>query len=105
MITSNAANANLTVPLTGAGVKYATVLSRTSLNFTDVPVGKEATQDVLVTNAGAPNANITISNFNLTGDSCFTLDPASGTSLVLEPHKPGTLRVKFNPTSATTNSV
>ncbi|WP_395850265.1 choice-of-anchor D domain-containing protein [Cystobacter fuscus] len=106
VITSNATNPTSPVPLSGEGVEFATALSETLLDFSDVLVGKDVTRDVEVSNVGAlTSGNITISNFAVTSGSGFTLVSPTETSIVLQPGGKTKLTVKFKPAGGTTEPV
>jgi Abnormal spindle-like microcephaly-assoc'd, ASPM-SPD-2-Hydin len=95
-ITSNAANPELAVQVSGTGVTPSGVLtaSQAGLSFGNVAVGTSATQSVTLTNTG--NANVTISGVAVTGTG-FAAD--GGTNASLAPNQSVNVSVNFDPSA------
>ncbi|MBZ5550008.1 MAG: choice-of-anchor D domain-containing protein, partial [Acidobacteriia bacterium] len=96
-ITSNGANPNLSIPLSGTGVTPGTLSANpTSLSFGSVQVGNSSSKSETVTNTGG--SSVTISQANVTG-AAFSL---SGLTLptTLSSNQSVTFTVTFTPTSA-----
>jgi Abnormal spindle-like microcephaly-assoc'd, ASPM-SPD-2-Hydin len=96
-ITSNGANPNLSIPLSGTGVTQGTLNANpTSLGFGSVQVGYSANLSETLTNTGG--STVTISQANLTG-AAFSV---SGLTLPLNltANQSVTFTATFAPTSA-----
>jgi Domain of unknown function (DUF4082)/Abnormal spindle-like microcephaly-assoc'd, ASPM-SPD-2-Hydin len=92
-ITSNASNPNLTVALSGVGVKPQMSVVPTSIAFGNVPVGVSNTQTLTLKDSG--NANLIISQTTVTGTG-FSI---SGLALpaTVTPGNSVALTVRFSP--------
>ena len=95
-ITSDAGSSPVMINLTGTGVSSSIKLTAnaSSLSFGDVVVGKTATQDVKLTNAG--NANVVISTAAVSGTGFAA---TGGSNTTLTPNQAATVAVTFDPQS------
>jgi HYDIN/CFA65/VesB-like, Ig-like domain/Abnormal spindle-like microcephaly-assoc'd, ASPM-SPD-2-Hydin len=95
-ISADAANAPLTVPISGDGMQAGVAIAPASLNFGNVIVGQSGTQSVTLTNTG--NVNLTINSATISGNS-FS---ASGLSFpaTIGAGQSVSLVVQFRPTGA-----
>ena len=112
-VTSNASNASLSVPLTGAGATPGSLTPGTaSLNFGSVVVGSNQTLSETITNSGGSTvtisqAAVTGTGFSLSGVTVpFTLTAGASKSLnvVFAPQSAGTPSGTLNITSDASNS-
>jgi hypothetical protein len=96
-ITSNASNATLSIPLSGAGVAPGTLGSNpTSLNFGSITVGSNQSLSETVTNTGGSSATISQVGINGTG---FSLSGITA-PLTLTAGQSASFTVTFTPASA-----
>ena len=96
-ITSNGANPNLSIPLSGTGVTPGTLAANpASLSFGSVQVGNNSSKSETLTNTGG--STVTITQANVTG----TVFSVSGLTLpaTLSSNQSMTFTVIFAPTSA-----
>jgi len=96
-VTSNGANPNLSIPLSGTGVTPGTLSANpTSLSFGSVQVGSSSSKSETVTNSGG--SSVTISQANITG-AAYSI---SGLTLptTLSSNQSVTFTATFTPTSA-----
>jgi hypothetical protein len=97
VITSNATNPTLTIPVSGTGTQGALSANPSSVPFGSVLNGATASVPVTLTNSGT--ANVAISAHSITGTG-FTLTGWSAPAS-LTPGQTTTFTVTFAPTSAT----
>jgi len=96
-ITSTAANPNLSISLSGAGVTQGTLTTNpTSLAFGNVQVGNGTSLSETLTNSGG--SSVTISQANLTG-AVFSISGLT-LPLTLTSNQSATFTATFTPTSA-----
>ncbi len=96
-ITSNGANPNLNIALSGSGVTPGELSANpTSLAFGSVQVGNNASLSETLTNTGG--SNVTISQANVTGAGFTVTGLALPTTLT--PNQTVTFNVKFAPSAA-----
>ncbi|HJT71395.1 MAG TPA: choice-of-anchor D domain-containing protein [Terriglobales bacterium] len=97
-LASNAPNSPLTISLTGTGVSSTLQLdsSPSSLNFGNVQVGSNSTQNVSVTNSG--NSSVTVSQVAITGSGFNFSGISSGQ--ILAAGQSLLVSVTFTPTAA-----
>ncbi|HVB59514.1 MAG TPA: choice-of-anchor D domain-containing protein [Candidatus Acidoferrales bacterium] len=98
LLTSNAPNSPLTIPLSGTGLtaSYALTASPASVPFGSVNVGNSSSQTVTLTNSG--NSDSTISAVTVTGTGFSSSGiPAN---LTLSPNQSATLTVAFTPAAS-----
>jgi hypothetical protein len=100
-IVSNAANSNLTLPLSGNGATPGTVAATSmSLSFGSMQIGSSTTRSETLTNSGG--SSITVAQANVTG-SGFSVTGLS-LPMVLSPGQSFTFGVAFAPTSVGSTS-
>ena len=94
VISSNASGSPLPIPMTGSGVTTNTKVSAnpTSLNFGTVTVGTTDSQNVLLTNTG--NTNVEISSVTTAGTGFAA---SGGVNVTLTPKQSVEVAVSFDP--------
>jgi hypothetical protein len=95
LLATNGSPAQLTIPLSGAGVAATSQLgsNRTSLSFGNVDITTNSSLTSVLTNTG--NSNVTISNVTVSGAGLSASGVSAG--LLLQPNQTATLTVKFAP--------
>ena len=98
LLTSNDPNSPTTVQLSGTGIAATFILTPNppSVNFGNVNVGSNSSQNVTLTNSG--NSNVNISQVNVTGNSFSATGIAPPVTLM--PGQVATLSTKFSPSGS-----
>jgi hypothetical protein len=100
-ISSNAPNSPATIALSGTGLQAIASATPTSATFSNVVVGSNSSQSILLKNTG--NANLTFSQVSVTGSGFSTTGLSTATTIAAG--SSATFNAVFTPASASTSPV